>query len=316
MAKLSRLLDQIDAGTILLPEFQRGYVWNRDQVRGLMRSMYLGHPVGSLLLWETSDPEVSARGSASGNGTYLMLLDGQQRITSLYGVVKGHPPGFFEGDDKAFTGLNFNVESEEFAFYSRNRMAKDPRWVDVTKLFNSNVFHFLAPLADRYGQEQAAVYLDRLNRLSQIIEREFHQEKITGVDKDIEEVVGIFNRVNSGGTKLSKGDLALAQVCAQWPDARQVMRTTIDRWEESGYKFTLDWLLRATTAVATGRSQFEHLSKVDSGSSVRPWSAQAPTPTCSEAVSGRWVWTRPCSEEPFLPDHCGTAVGTQRWPVR
>ena len=288
MAKLSRLLDQIDAGTILLPEFQRGYVWNRDQVRGLMRSMYLGHPVGSLLLWETSDPGVTARGSAAGNGTYLMLLDGQQRITSLYGVVKGHPPGFFEGDDKAFTGLNFNVESEEFAFYSRNRMAKDPRWVDVTKLFNSNVFHFLAPLADRYGQEQAAVYLDRLNRLSQIIEREFHQEKITGVDKDIEEVVGIFNRVNSGGTKLSKGDLALAQVCAQWPDARQVMRTTIDRWEESGYKFTLDWLLRATTAVATGRSQFEHLSKVDSGefrSALERTSAH--TDLLLEAVSGR-----------------------------
>src|SRR5699024_9615967 len=98
MAKLSQLLDRIDSGTILLPEFQRGYVWNRDQVRGLMRSMYLEHPVGSLLLWETSDPDLSARGSVSANGTYLMLLDGQQRITSLYGIIKGHPPGFFDGD--------------------------------------------------------------------------------------------------------------------------------------------------------------------------------------------------------------------------
>jgi hypothetical protein len=47
MAKLSTILDQIDAGSMLLPEFQRGYVWNRDQVRGLMKSLYHGYPVGA-----------------------------------------------------------------------------------------------------------------------------------------------------------------------------------------------------------------------------------------------------------------------------
>src|SRR5699024_5270318 len=171
--------------------------------------------------------------------------------------IRGRPPGFFDGDDKAFTDLRFNVEDEEFAFYARNKMAEDPRWVDVTELFNGNVFHFLAPLAEQYGPEKATVYLDRLNRLSESIERESRQEKITGADKDVEEVVEIFNRVNSGGTKLSKGDLALAQVCAQWPDAGRVMRAAIERWAKRGYKFTLDWLLRATTAVATGKSRFE-----------------------------------------------------------
>jgi uncharacterized protein with ParB-like and HNH nuclease domain len=50
MAKLSTILDQIDAGSMLLPEFQRGYVWNRDQVRGLMKSLYHGYPVGALLV--------------------------------------------------------------------------------------------------------------------------------------------------------------------------------------------------------------------------------------------------------------------------
>src|SRR5699024_414976 len=182
----------------------------------------------------------------------------------------------------------FNVADEEFAFYARNRMSQDPRWVNVTELFNSNVFHFLAPLANLYGQEQAAVYLERLNRLSQIVEREFHQEKITGADKNVEEVVEIFNRVNSGGTKLSKGDLALAQVCAQWPDARRVMRESIDRWAERGYQFTLDWLLRATTAVATGRSQFEQLGKVgpeEFRSALER--AVAHTDTFLGAVSGR-----------------------------
>lgn len=62
MTKLSTILDQIDSGTVLLPEFQRGYVWNRDQVRGLMRSLYLGYPVGGLLLWETESDAASVRG--------------------------------------------------------------------------------------------------------------------------------------------------------------------------------------------------------------------------------------------------------------
>lgn len=262
MAKLSVLLDQIDAGTVLLPEFQRGYVWNRDQVRGLMRSIYLGHPVGSLLMWETTDADLSARGGTPGDGPYLMLLDGQQRITSLYGVINGNPPAFFDGDPKAFTGLYFNVETEDFAFYMPTKMSGDPRWVSVSELFDRGPIHFLRSLQDTYP-DQTTTYLENLNQLHQVTGREFHQENITGIDKDIDEVVDIFNRVNSGGTKLSKGDLALARVCAQWPDARRVMRAAIDDWEKDGYRFGLDWLLRVVTAVATGRSQFEHLSKVD-----------------------------------------------------
>ncbi len=72
----------------------------------------------------------------------------------------------------------------------------------------------------------------------------------------------IFNRVNSGGTELSKGDLALAKLCAQWPNARQVMRDHLLRWKEAGYAFSLDWLLRNATAVATGRSIFTSLDTV------------------------------------------------------
>jgi uncharacterized protein with ParB-like and HNH nuclease domain len=85
--KLLVLLDQIDNGTVQLPEFQRGYVWNRDQVRGLMRSLYRRYPVGSLLLWQTRSEGVSARGSGIVPKGYVeLLLDGQQRITSLYAI--------------------------------------------------------------------------------------------------------------------------------------------------------------------------------------------------------------------------------------
>lgn len=260
MPKLSTLLDEIDSGTVLLPEFQRGYVWNRDQVRGLMRSLYRDYPVGGLLMWETSTSAVAVRGEVTGGGVRQLLLDGQQRVTSLYGVVRGTPPPFFEGDPSAFTGLYFNVESEVFEFYRPIVMAGDPCWVSVTDLFRNGPVPFLGKFADQ--PDKANTYLQRLNQLWQVRERDFNQEKITGADKTVDEVVDIFNRVNSGGTKLSKGDLALASLCAQWPAARQEMRDHLKRWEKSGFEFSLDWLLRNATAVATGRALFSALSAV------------------------------------------------------
>ncbi|MEV0419111.1 GmrSD restriction endonuclease domain-containing protein [Streptosporangium canum] len=262
MAKLSVLLHQIDNGTVLLPEFQRGYVWTRDQVRGLMRSLYRGYPVGGLLLWETEPDQVSVRGDATDGGVRLLLLDGQQRITSLYGVIRGDAPAFFEGDASAFTGLRFNVEDENFEFYAPAKMKDDARWVDVTRLFTEGLEPFIKDFST--APDRFATYLERLNRLRQLLDREFHEEKITGPDKDVEVVVDIFNRVNSGGTALSKGDLALAKICAHWPPARQVMRDHLKRWGNAGFEFSLDWLLRNTTAVATGRAIFVALDTVPS----------------------------------------------------
>jgi len=59
--KIRTILDQIDLGAMALPEFQRGYVWNRDQVRGLMHSLYHKHPVGGLLVWVTKTETADAR---------------------------------------------------------------------------------------------------------------------------------------------------------------------------------------------------------------------------------------------------------------
>ena len=75
MAQLQSLLSQIDSKTMLLPEFQRGYVWNRDQVRGLVRSLYLNYPVGGLLVWETQAMPGGIRGRDEVSGNRTLLLD-------------------------------------------------------------------------------------------------------------------------------------------------------------------------------------------------------------------------------------------------
>nr|WP_206378153.1 DUF262 domain-containing protein [Sneathiella limimaris] len=84
--KISTILDHLDSGHMALPEFQRGYVWNKDQVRGLMDSLYRRHPIGGLLVWVTKSETASHRGDGPlAAGVVKLLLDGQQRITTLYG---------------------------------------------------------------------------------------------------------------------------------------------------------------------------------------------------------------------------------------
>lgn len=264
--QIQTILDQIDLGAIALPEFQRGYVWNRDQVRGLMDSLYRKHPVGSLLVWVTKTDSAVTRSEATLQpGSVKLLLDGQQRITSLYGIIRGKPPKFFDGDTRAFTGLYFNLEEEVFEFYAPLKMKDNPLWIDVTHLMKSGIGPFIGQLyADEALRARLDVYSTRLAAIDAIKQIDLHIEEVTGEDKTVDVVVDIFNRVNSGGTKLSKGDLALAKVCAEWPEARQEMKARLDKWRKAGYRFKLDWLLRCINTVITGEASFTALKDVDS----------------------------------------------------
>ena len=262
--KISTILDHIDSGHMALPEFQRGYVWNRDQVRGLFDSLYRRHPIGGLLVWATESKTAMHRGDGPlTQGVVKLLLDGQQRMTSIYGVVRGRAPEFFDGNVNAFTGLRFHLETGAFAFYQPIKMKDDPLWIDVTKLMvagTGGLGVFIAKLSNNpETSPRVGDYAGRLTHLLSITEVNLHVEEVTGADKSLDVVVDIFNRVNSGGTKLSKGDLALAKICADWPDARETMKATLKEWSNGGYAFNLDWLLRSVNTVLTGEAKFLHL---------------------------------------------------------
>jgi hypothetical protein len=262
--KISTILDHIDGGHMALPEFQRGYVWNRDQVRGFFDSLYRRHPVGGLLVWATESNSATHRGDGQlAAGIVKLLLDGQQRITSLYGVVRGRPPKFFDGNAKAFTGLRFHLETETFEFYQPLKMQDDPLWIDVTELLmkgTAGLGEFVGRLTSQPAlSEKVGEYVGRLSRLLGIIDIVLHVEEVTGTDKSLDVVVEIFNRVNSGGTKLSKGDLALAKICADWPEARDTMKSHLKGWASADYRFNLDWLLRSVNTVLTGEAKFQFL---------------------------------------------------------
>ena len=262
--RVSTVLDQIDEGAMALPEFQRGYVWNRNQVRDLMNSMYLGYPVGSLLVWVTRADSALSRGDApTPSGAVKLILDGQQRMTSLYGIIRGKPPAFFDGNKDAFTGMYFNLKSESFEFYGPVRMRDDPLWISVTQLMKEGIAPFIIKLnQDPVLAANIDSYINRLNAVASIPNVDMHVEEVTGADKGIDVVVNIFNKVNSGGTRLSKGDLALAKVCAEWSEARTELKSRLRKWQRAGYNFKLDWLLRCVNTITTGEALFDFLADV------------------------------------------------------
>ena len=264
--QIGAVLDRIDMGSLALPAFQRGFVWKRPQVKNLMNSLYKGYPVGSLLTWTTraEQAEVRTSGDAMVSGPIELLLDGQQRVTSLYGLIKEEPPQFFDGDNKVFTGLYFNLKNEEFEFISQRRMGNDPLWVSVTDLFapgNSWMSRIFG--SPDYASEDQNNYLQNGLKVGNIINIDLPVQSLTGSDKTTEVVVDIFNRVNSAGTRLSKGDLALARICAHWPEGREEMKQRLEKWRAAGFDADLDWLLRCMTGVVANASEYERLERIE-----------------------------------------------------
>lgn len=262
---MSTILSQIELGSVALPEFQRGYVWNRDQVRSLMYSLYHRYPIGSLMVWLTKTESTPARGDGPlSPGSVKLLLDGQQRMTSLYGIIRGEAPRFFDDHSQAFAGLYFNLQDESFEYYASVKMRDNPLWVDVSAVMRTGAGKFIAQMYRDMGDDpMCETYAERLNTLAGIKTVDLHIEDVAGADKTVDVVVDIFNRVNSGGTKLSKDDLALAKICAEWPQAREEMKVRPDKWRKREYDFRLDWLLRNINSVVTGEALFSALRDVE-----------------------------------------------------
>ena len=256
--KIQELLNQIDRKEILLPEFQRGYVWNGDQVRDFMHSLYRDHPTGHILIWNTYKPMPARGAAAERNGRSLMLLDGQQRLTTLYVLFRGKAPDFYEGK-KFFPNLYFNMETEKFRFHQKPLMAKDPAWINVHEFLSETLDGLLDRMKRLKTNHQAIIQtnLKKLSRLNQIREYEYTIDQVSDDKFDLEEVVEIFDRINRAGTQLKNTDLALAHICSIWPKVRNEMRVFQEEMEGQNFGVEFRLIVRCLVAVATGSVRFE-----------------------------------------------------------
>ena len=247
------LLSQIGHGEILLPEFQRGYVWNRNQVRELMQSLYRKHPTGHLLTWRTYKPSLVRGAQSTSNGYSLLLLDGQQRLTTLYVLFEGKAPLFYEGESLYFD-LYFNMQTEEFRFYQTSRMENNPAWIGVHEFLREGLTTLLERIEQLNEDRRTIIQqnLARLSRLDAVRNYTYTVDQVSGDEFSVDQVVGIFNRVNSQGTPLTKADLALAHICSIWPEARAELRAFSLKMKEFGFGVQLSFLVRCMAGVATG----------------------------------------------------------------
>ena len=155
------------------------------------------------------------------------------------------------------------MNTELFQFYAPLRMSQEPGWISVTDLMKDGIDQFVNQVQSNPNLvADIGKYIGRLNRITTIKDVELHAEDVTGEDKTVDMVVDIFNRVNSGGTKLSKGDLALAKICADWPQARSEMNARLGKWRKAGFSFRLEWLLRCINSLVTGEAAFSAFKNV------------------------------------------------------
>ena len=129
--KISTILDKIDEHQLFVPAFQREYVWKRDDAKQLLDSLIKDYPTGTMLTWETNTPP-ELKGDHQYNekqGAVRILLDGQQRITTLYMLIRGEIPPYYTQPEitNDTRGLYVNVETLELAYYSKQRMEKEPQ---------------------------------------------------------------------------------------------------------------------------------------------------------------------------------------------
>ncbi|MDF9794997.1 hypothetical protein OKW21_000260 [Catalinimonas alkaloidigena] len=255
--KIKDILMSIDNGEYTIPEFQRGYVWNSTQVKEFFRSLFLEYPSGSFLIWKTREPSKIRGDKPDTNSIYhQLILDGQQRLTTIYTIFRGKTPSWYEGVSLR-TDLYFNLETEEFEYYMPRKMENNPEWIHVSDfLSKGGVSAFLKDL-NSLDADTKSFYLskiDTINKLGEIENYGYYIKEITITELD--KVVEIFNLVNKTGTTLSESDLALAIITSNWPQVKERFREVIEEYKTYNYDFSFRFLTRCINILTTGRGKY------------------------------------------------------------
>ena len=146
------------------------------------------------------------------------------------------------------------MQTEEFRFWQRSLMVNNPAWIGVHDFLQEGLNAVLERL-DRLDEDRRTIIqqnLARLSKLDKVRDYTYTVDQVSGDDYTVEEVVDIFNRVNSRGTPLNRADLALAHVCSLWPEARAELRRFGATMAERGFDVDLNFLMRCLAGVATG----------------------------------------------------------------
>jgi hypothetical protein len=200
--KIKQLIDDYRMGRVVIPEFQREYVWKRSKAPWLVDSLYRGFPISSLLLWQSTEETRARRRDPRPTRASLMnwLIDGQQRVITLARTLSGD-----EGIE-----VVFNPREDKFRL-ANAATRNDRNWVRVAELWDDELYRQLRRNLD--GGSNADKREASFEKVRRILDYEVPLVRM--VDHTFKDAVSAFERINTLGVRLKKEDIESANVAAR-----------------------------------------------------------------------------------------------------
>jgi hypothetical protein len=222
------LVAGVDKGTIRLPDIQRPFVWSNSKVRDLIDSMYRGYPVGELMFWKNADQEHTrtiGAADAKTQDTSFQVVDGQQRLTSLYAVVKGLT--VWRGDySREKVVISFDPLTERFEVPNA-ATKRSSEWIDdITEIFQDSFAARDAYLEALRNDPKVIVDRELERRVERVIrdvdDLQKYEFTVVQIKEEVERetVSDIFVRINSEGQNLTSSDFILTWLSVFWEEGR------------------------------------------------------------------------------------------------
>ncbi len=242
---LRTVLANVRAGDLLIPEFQRPFVWSDEQRLNLLDSVARGLPIGALLVWQTKKSDHSLQTYSklgpfelperSESGPWSYLIDGHQRLTTLYAALTRYEGDWFERktDERwpVYVDLELDPEGRFFVLPSRReleiaRSTLVPAWALTS---NKLMYGFQKRLLDVDLEDES----DRLEALANAF-KDYPIPLIPMVTDDLSIVTRAFARVNTGGSTMSPAHLAAALAHGRIP-LREELATLASEFVDEGW---------------------------------------------------------------------------------
>lgn len=275
--KVKDLVESAVHHTWSVPEFQRGFVWKPTQVRELAESLFRGFPVGSLLLWNSTG-EVSSRGPKDSQIPSIWIVDGQQRTTALCLLLGRKPYWWDQGswDDKIkkydvrFDAFSLEGQWPRFVIPNASmKKAKSRRYLPLREMLNLDFGQNVdKKKAQAIAKELADENFDDRSQMDFYSDIQTLCESIRGaelvaitVDNELEDVVEIFSRLNSRGTRVTEADIYLGVVASRPGNTGWVrdhfLKFVKEELAPAGFDVGPNTAFRTLTAVGARRVRFK-----------------------------------------------------------
>ncbi|MBM9616704.1 DUF262 domain-containing protein [Desulfobulbus rhabdoformis] len=280
---ISEAIRNIEQNRYLLPSIQREFEWKHEKIEWLFDSIMRNYPISSFLFWRVEGETKqdfkfyqfikeyrqrykthNEEFNTTGHNDFTAVLDGQQRLTSLYIGLRGSyayrtPRLKEENSERVYPTrrLYLNIENPleneedgriyEFKFLTDSEYSANmKKWFRVSEIYGlSDDFEFNKYLDDN-GLKESEFSYRSLSTLKNVIHSKPIVNFFLETEQEIDKALNIFIRINSGGEPLNFSDLIMSIAVANWQkkDARKEIHGLVDNVRDKGFTISKDFILK------------------------------------------------------------------------